>query len=58
MEIATREVMDQHVWSGEKSLETGLTQEQMIEKIRQAKAKQRTAADKAGGNSTAGADGG
>lgn len=54
MEVAPEEVMNEHVWSGDKALEAGLTQEQMIQKIKEAKARQRMESEKTSGNATLG----
>lgn len=41
LEVAAPEVMGEFTWSGEKSLDTGLSQEEMIRRIKEAKARQR-----------------
>jgi hypothetical protein len=55
MEVASPEVMGGYVWSGEKALETGLSQEEMIQRIKEAQAQKRaTSADKPAGDPTLG----
>jgi hypothetical protein len=57
MEVADPEVMKEYVWSGDKALDTGLSQEEMIRRIKEAKAQKREAAsdDKSAGDPTPGA---
>ena len=56
LEVASPEVMNGYVWSGEKALETGLSQEEMIQRIKDAKAQKRlVSTEKPGGNTTLGA---
>ena len=40
LEVAPLEVMNEYVWSGEKALDSGLSQEEMIQRIKDAKARQ------------------
>jgi hypothetical protein len=57
MEVADPEVMKEYVWSGDKALETGLSQEEMIRQIKEAKTQKRAAASdtKSAGDPTLGA---
>jgi hypothetical protein len=41
LEVADPEVMNQYVWSGEKALDHGLSQEEVIQRIKEAKAQKR-----------------
>jgi hypothetical protein len=41
LEVADPEVMKQYVWSGEKALDHGLSQEEVIQRIKDAKAQKR-----------------
>ncbi len=52
LEVAPPEVMNEYVWSGEKGLDSDLSQEEMIQRIKDAKARQR--ADAASDNKPAG----
>lgn len=45
MEVAPPEVMNEYVWSGDKALDTGLTQDEMIQRIKEAKAQKQAASD-------------
>lgn len=56
LEVASPEVMNGYVWSGDKALETGLSQEEMIQRIKDAKAQKRSSStENPGGNTTLGA---
>jgi len=56
LEVAEPEVMSEYVWSGEKALEHGLSQEEVFRRIKDAKTKQRAAGqNKPAGDSTLGA---
>ncbi|HVY07180.1 MAG TPA: hypothetical protein VHB46_14500 [Burkholderiales bacterium] len=50
LEIASTDVMSEHVWSEDKALDVGMTQEQMIQKIKEAKARQRIETGEKPGN--------
>lgn len=55
MEVASPEVMNEYVWSGEKALDTGLSQKEMIQRIKEAKAqKQAASGGKPAGDPTLG----
>jgi hypothetical protein len=58
MEIADPEVMNKYVWSGEKALDHGLSQGEVIRRIKEAKAQKRAdaASGKSSGDSALGAD--
>ena len=41
LEVAPPDIMNEYVWEGDNALETGLSQNEMIQRIKHAKAKQR-----------------
>jgi len=57
LEVADAEVMNQYVWSGEKALDHGLSQEEVIRRIKEAKEQKRAQAGdpKPAGDTTLGA---
>jgi len=56
LEVADPEVMSEYVWSGEKALEHGLSQEEVLRRLKDAKTKQRAAGqNKSAGDPTLGA---
>ena len=60
LEVAPPEVMSEYIWSGEKALDTGLSQAEMIQRIKEAKARKQADAasgDKPAGDPTLGAGG-
>ena len=59
LEVASPEVMNQAKWSGDNALDSNLSQEEIIQRIKQAKAQLRTgeaSGDKPGGHKALGID--
>jgi hypothetical protein len=56
LEVVDPEVMSEYVWSGEKALEHGLSQEEVLRRIKDAKTKKRAGGqNKSAGDPTLGA---
>ena len=59
LEVASPDVMQQVMWTGDKALDTGLSQEEMIQRIKEAKAQRRAgeaSGDKPAGDKALGID--
>jgi len=59
LEVAPPEVMNQAKWSGDNALDSNLSQDEIVQRIKQAKAQLRTgdkSGDKAGGDTALGSD--
>lgn len=54
LEVAPPDIMNEYVWAGDSALETGLSQNEMIQRIKDAKAKQRLDEENKTGSPTLG----